>query len=37
MDGAVCTMAAESDIVIINTTRNNDLSVIDSGARYSGI
>tara|TARA_B100001113_G_scaffold179508_1_gene146977 strand:- start:1069 stop:1464 length:396 start_codon:yes stop_codon:yes gene_type:complete len=34
-DGGVCTMAAESDIVIINITKNNDLNIIDCELRYS--
>ena len=28
-------MAAESDIVIINITKNNDLNIIDCELRYS--
>ena len=34
-DGGVCTMAAESDIVIISTTKNNDLNVINFELRDS--
>jgi len=34
-DGGVCTMAAESDIVIMRMTKNNDLNVINFELRYS--
>lgn len=34
-DGGVCTMAAESDIVIMRITKNNDLNVINFELRDS--
>ena len=34
-DGGVCTMAAESDIVIMRITKNNDLNVINFERRDS--
>ena len=35
VDGGVCTMAAESDIVIMRITKNNDLNVINFELRDS--